>query len=286
MVKDFESWVCIDGLGLHMASFNPESNLGLAECLKLLVKLTPRLPGWTVGSYNPRIASPAGGWCRGTSWQVLAREICGSRRGQQGRIIRVYSCDSSLVPGYSWTSHSNCSPINDTFFEAKLEPSHCKLSTSFSCLKLNHWTNPIAKSWHSWEAGLLLPKSQKPNEGEVVAAGPGEVWWLRQTGSKLEELDVGGLQGAVMYKATLFFVSWNLVEPDLIGIRYENRGCQWGFHQNLAFKVGNVSQVTLHPWRPTPNLASWCPCLWRSVKRPGRWSFFYLSPLWEAIHGV
>jgi len=40
---------------------------------------------------------------------------------------------------------------------------------------------------------LLLPKSQKPNEGEVVAAGPGEVWWLRQTGSKLEELVVGGL---------------------------------------------------------------------------------------------
>lgn len=138
---------------------------------------------------------------------------------------------------------------------------------------LNHWTNPIAKSWHSWEAGLLLPKSQKPNEGEVVAAGPGEVWWLRQRGSKLEELDVGGLQGAVIYKATLFFVSWNLVEPDLIGIRYENRRCQRGFHQNLAFKVGNVPQVTLHPWRPMPNLASWCPCLWRLVKRPG-WQIF------------
>lgn len=91
----------------------------LAVVLDMLVNLTPKLPGWTVGSYNPRIASPAGGWCRGTSWQVLAREICGSRRGQQGGIIRVYSCDSSLVPGYSWTSHTNCSPINDTFSEAK-----------------------------------------------------------------------------------------------------------------------------------------------------------------------
>lgn len=53
--------ICSDGLGLHVASFNPESHVGLgpffeiwstflAVVLDMLGNLTPRLPGWTVGS--------------------------------------------------------------------------------------------------------------------------------------------------------------------------------------------------------------------------------------------